>query len=189
MELTLVYSTQFGQAKKIMEVLADQWTQAGLICRLHSLADVQQTPRLLSEAQAAVLGAPIYFGAFDKAFTTVVTQHHAHLNSIPSAFFVVCFAAGSPQATDQVEVIKLSRQFLQQTRWDPHLTQGFAGALRYSQYGWFKRRFVHWIAKRAGVNSNIQQDLELTDWAEVQRFGNRFVDGLQGKPIENAKWL
>lgn len=189
MELTLVYSTRFGQAKKIMETLAQQWGQAGLSCQLLSVAEVRQAPERLSVAQAAVLGAPIYFGGFDPDFTKLVAHHQAHLNSIPSAFFVVCFAAGSPQATDQVEVIKLSRQFLRQTGWDPTLTQGFAGALRYSQYGWFKKRFVHWIAKRAGVRSDIRQDLEMTDWAQVQAFGDRFVDGLLGKPIENAKWL
>lgn len=189
MELTLVYSTRFGQAQKIMDTLAQQWTQVGLACRLHSVAEVQHDPELLSQAQAAVLGAPIYFGAFDPDFIKLVAQHHAHLNTIPSAFFVVCFAAGSPQATDQVEVIKLSRQFLRQTGWDPALTQGFAGALRYSQYGWFKKRFVHWIAKRAGVPSDIRHDLEMTDWAQVQAFGNRFIDGMLGKPIENAKWL
>jgi menaquinone-dependent protoporphyrinogen oxidase len=189
MELTLVYWTHFGQAKKIMHVLAEQWTAAGLVCHICSLEDVQREPRRLTEAQAVVVGAPIYFGAFDKAFTAFVNQHHELLNRIPSAFFVVCFAAGSPQATDQVEVIKLSRQFLRQTGWDPPLTQGFAGALRYSQYGWFKKRFVHWIAQRAGVPSDIQHDLEMTDWAEVRTFGQRFVDHLQGQPVENAKWL
>lgn len=189
MELTLVYASRFGQAKKIMLRLADQWTNLGLTCRLHSVAEVTREPERLSQAQAAVLGAPLYFGAFDAEFIQVAAQHHAHLNTIPSAFFVVCFAAGSPQATDQVEVIKLSRRFLRQTGWDPALTQGFAGALRYSQYGWFKKRFVHWIAKRAGVRSDIRQDLEMTDWAQVQAFGDRFVDGMLGKPIENAKWL
>jgi len=189
MEVSVVYATQFGQAKKIAEALQRQLQDVGFGCRLLASDEVQKQPELLSQAEAAILGAPIYFGKFDKEFTRLVAEHHAHLNAIPSAFFVVCFAAGSPQATDQVEVIKLSRQFLRQTNWEPQLTQGFAGALRYSQYGWFKKRFVHWIAKRAGLKSDINQDLEMTDWSEVQTFGNRFVDGLMGKPVEYAKWL
>lgn len=189
MELTLVYATRFGQAKKIMEVLGDQWTQAGLACRLHSLDEVQRQPQRLAEAAAAIVGAPIYYGAFDKRLTAVVSQHHRHLNAIPSAFFVVCFAAGSPQARDQVEAIKLSRQFLHQTGWDPPITDAFAGALRYSQYGWFQKRLVHWIAKKAGVHSNLKQDLELTNWADVKTFGQLFVDQLHGTPVEQGKWL
>lgn len=189
MELTLVYATRFGQAKKIMEFLAEQWTQAGLACRLHRFEEVQREPHRLTDARAVILGAPIYYGAFDKSLAKVLSHHHAHLNSIPTAFFAVCFAAGSPQARDQVEAIKLSRQFLRQTGWDPPITDAFAGALRYSQYGWFQKRLVHWIAKKAGVQSNLKQDLELTNWADVKTFGQRFVDQLHGTPVEQGKWL
>ena len=46
----------------------------------------------------------------------------------------------------------------------------FAGALVYTQYGWFKRRVMRVIARREGGDTDMTHDHEYTDWQAVEQF-------------------
>ncbi len=48
----------------------------------------------------------------------------------------------------------------------------FAGALRYSEYGWMMKRVMKSIARREGNDTDTSRDHEYTDWPAVDRFAN-----------------
>ena len=50
------------------------------------------------------------------------------------------------------------------------MTATFAGALRYSRYGWLKRRLMRSIARREGGDTDTSRDHVYTDWDAVDRF-------------------
>jgi len=184
MKVTLIYASRYGQAKKIAEFVAQVLEQSGLQPRMFSVPQALKQPDILADADAAILGSPLYFGAFDKQLAKFVVRNQTRLAQIPTAFFAVSFAIASPKAVDQMEVPRLSSEFLERCHWQPQLREGFAGALCYSRYGWFKKRFVHWIARKAGLSSDMEHDLELTDWDEVRLFAQRFVELLS--PAANS---
>jgi len=183
MKTLIAYASRHGQTQKIAAALRQQLQEVGIACQLLTCQELLVRREDLPLTTAVILGSPVYYGAYDRKFQAVVTRHRDHLNSVPTAFFSVCFGTGSSNQTERTTADEISAQFVQRTGWQPQLTHVFAGAIRYSQYGWFKKRLVYWMAKRAGLKTDLDRDLELTDWAQVQAFGNQFIDGLMGKPI------
>ena len=59
---------------------------------------------------------------------------------------------------------------LDRTGFDPDLVGLFAGALVYTQYGWFKRRVMRVIARREDGDTDTSHDHEYTDWQSVEQF-------------------
>ena len=56
------------------------------------------------------------------------------------------------------------------------LTTQIAGALKYTQYDFFKRIIMKMISKKEGRTTNTSQDYEYTNWNLVKEFVNRFAD-------------
>lgn len=183
MKTLIAFASRYGQTQKIAATLRQQLVDVGLDCQLTPCRELLGQRDLLISSSAVILGSPIYYGAIDRDLEQFVSRYHEQLNVVPSALFTVCFGASSTKQTDQATAQDSIARFLQRTGWQPRLQRTFAGALRYSQYGWFKKRLVYWIAKRGGLVSRLDQDLELTDWEQVHAFGNQFIDGLLGKPI------
>jgi menaquinone-dependent protoporphyrinogen oxidase len=52
----------------------------------------------------------------------------------------------------------------------PSRTAAFAGALRYSEYGWVTQRVMRSIARREGNATDMTRDHEYTDWEAVEQF-------------------
>jgi menaquinone-dependent protoporphyrinogen oxidase len=52
----------------------------------------------------------------------------------------------------------------------PDLLAMFAGAIKYSQYGWVMKRVMRSIARREGNDTDMTRDHEYTDWDAVDRF-------------------
>jgi menaquinone-dependent protoporphyrinogen oxidase len=66
----------------------------------------------------------------------------------------------------------------------PDVVATFAGALRYSRYGWLKRRLMRSIARREGGDTDTSHDHVYTDWDAVDRFAvdvRRVTDEVAGR--------
>jgi menaquinone-dependent protoporphyrinogen oxidase len=183
MKTLIAFASRYGQTQKIAAALQQQLVDVGIDCRLTTCRELLGRHDFLTESSAVILGSPTYYGAMDRDLERLVSRYRDQLNVVPSALFTVCFGVSSTQETDQAASRDASARFLQRTGWNPQLMRVFAGALRYSKYGWFKKRLVHWMAKRSGLVTPMDQDLELTDWTQAQAFGNQFIHGLMGKPI------
>lgn len=183
MKTLIAFASRYGQTQKIAAALQQQLVDVGVDCQLTTCRELLGRRDFLSSSSAVILGSPIYYGAIDRDLERLVSRYRDPLNVVPSALFTVCFGASSTQEAEQAAARGSSARFLQRTGWQPRLTRVFAGALRYSKYGWIKKRLVYWMAKRGGLVTSMDQDLELTDWTQVHAFGNQFIDGLMGKPI------
>jgi menaquinone-dependent protoporphyrinogen oxidase len=183
MKTLIAYASRYGQTQKIAAALQSQLVGVGVDSQLMTCRELLGRCDFLSSSSAVILGSPIYYGAMDRDLERLVSRYRDPLNMAPSALFTVCLGASSTKESEQAAAQDSGASFLQRTGWQPQLTRVFAGALRYSQYGWLRKRLVHWMATRSGVVSRMDQDLELTDWTQVHAFGNQFIDGLMGKPI------
>jgi menaquinone-dependent protoporphyrinogen oxidase len=55
------------------------------------------------------------------------------------------------------------------------MTTQIAGALKYTQYDFFKRLIMKMIAKREGQTTDTSKDYEYTDWNAVKKFTLEFA--------------
>ena len=77
-------------------------------------------------------------------------------------------------------------RFTKETGWQPTITKIVAGALLYTQYGWFKRMAMKWMASRAGGDTDTSRDYVYTDWADLATFAARFAHTVDARPVAAA---
>ena len=79
---------------------------------------------------------------------------------MPSAFFSVCLAVASDIPEEHKEAENITVELLKQTGWKPLMTKQIAGALKYTQYDFFKRLIMKMIAKKEGRTTDTSHDYE-----------------------------
>ena len=100
---------------------------------------------------------------------------------MPGAFFSVSLAAASGLEDEHREVQKIATDFLEQTGWKQLMTSQIAGALKYTEYDYFKRLIMKMISKKEGGATDTSQDYEYTNWDEVTKFVNEFANKISEK--------
>ncbi len=172
MKLLIVYGTTEGQTRKIALFMADVLQNAG-----HTviIVDASEDPPDPKGYDAVLIGASIHMHKYQSAVSHYITHHAAQLNTMPGAFFSVCLAVASDLEDEHREAEKIASDFLAQTGWNPLMTTQVAGALKYTQYDFFKRLIMKMISKREGHTTDTSQDYEYTDWDGVQTFVTAFA--------------
>jgi menaquinone-dependent protoporphyrinogen oxidase len=117
-----------------------------------------------------IVGDSIHGSHHSKALTRYVHDHVAVLNKLPAALFQVSLTSVNPDDEHTASAQGLVQELLEHTGFDPDLVGLFAGALVYTQYGWFKRRVMRAISRREGGDTDMAHDHEYTDWQAVEQF-------------------
>jgi menaquinone-dependent protoporphyrinogen oxidase len=171
----VAYATTEGHTRTIAERIADVTTQRGATV---TLVDVADPPADLDVASydAVVVGGSIHAGHHQDALSRFVAAHRDALERAPSAFFSVSLTAASDDAESRRVVDDYLVEFLNDVAWTPDRTASFAGALKYSEYGVFKRLLMRRIARGFGGDADASRDYEYTDWDAVERFAGDVVD-------------
>ena len=173
MKVLIVYGTTEGHTRKIARFMEDVLQDAG---HKASIADATEEPPNPKDYDAIIIGGSIHIHKYQSAVTHYITQYVDALNNMPGAFFSVCLAVASDMEEEHREAEKITNDFLQQTGWKPLNTIQIAGALKYSQYDFFKRILMKMIAKREGRATDTSKDYEYTDWNAVREFVNAFAE-------------
>ena len=178
MKFLVLYSTVEGQSRKIAEAVASH-----IEARSHfvELTDANQVGSAdPGTSDRAILCAPVHVGRYPTAFVHYVRNWRAILNSIPTAFISVSLAIASTDDAEKAEARSYSVNLSEETGWNPQSVLHCAGALKYSEYDFFKR----WMLKRISAAENgpidPRHDYELTNWTEVKHFVDDFIDELSG---------
>jgi menaquinone-dependent protoporphyrinogen oxidase len=172
MKVLIVYGTSEGQTRKIARFMEDVWQDAG---HKVSIADAADEPPSPGEYDAIIIGASIHIHKYQSAVAHYINLHIDVLNKMPAAFFSVCLSIASGMEEEHVEARKIASDFVEQAGWKPSITTSIAGALKYTQYDFFKRLLMKMIAKREGHITDTSQDYEYTDWNAVKEFINEFA--------------
>lgn len=107
---------------------------------------------------ALIVGASVHYGRHPGWLRKALTGQ-------PTAFYSVSLSANPDYAA----------KFLCRAGWQPRLVASFVGALKYSRYGWFKRRLVQAFARMGGHSTDASRDHDYTDWVAVERFAGDFA--------------
>ena len=183
MKILIVYGTTEGQTRTISHFMEGVLKDAGHDV---TVADAAGTPPSPSTYDAVIIGASIHIHKYQSAVLNYINRHIEALKKMPGAFFSVCLAVASELEKEHKEAQKIATDFLERLGWKPVMTTQVAGALKYTQYGFFTRLIMKSIAKREGRTTDTSRDYEYTDWNAVREFVKEFAVRIKIHPIETG---
>ena len=174
MNILILFATKEGQTEKIAhfiaEVILHHGHQATTQLGEHLPNDFSTDP-----FDGAIIGGSIHMGKYPGYLKKFIIEHSEWLNQVPSAFFTVCMAINSANEKEQTDARSFGPNFVKDTNWQPNLMETFAGAVKYTQYGFITRKIMQIISKKEGGNTDTSQDHEYTNWEAVTQFAERFL--------------
>jgi menaquinone-dependent protoporphyrinogen oxidase len=174
MNIVILYATVEGQTRKIAQSVASFFEGRGWHVALANVNDMMEFG--LERPDAAILLAPVHAGRYPTPFFHFVHQERDWLNSVPSAFVSVCLSIVSDLPEEREEATNYPEALLAETGWTPFSVHNAAGALRFTEYDFFKRWMAHRLSKTiSGVEEAPNGDKEFTDWAALEHFCAQFA--------------
>lgn len=172
--ITVVYGTNEGQTSKIAHHVAKIAERHG------QRPDVLHAAELPSDFDieaygAAIVAASVHEGRHQPYVETFCREHRDWLAHHPSMFLSVSLTAAHPELEAQAETQGYVDLFAQTTGWHPPHVGRIAGALRYTEYAWWKRMLVRSIARDKGDPTDVKSDHELTDWHALDQLTQEFL--------------
>ncbi|QDG51788.1 menaquinone-dependent protoporphyrinogen IX dehydrogenase [Persicimonas caeni] len=173
--IAIIYGTTEGHTRKICEHIAqtlrDHDDQVEIV-----LGSEFDDAFELSDFDGVIVGGSLHAGTHQRYIRAFVDEHLEELQSMPSAFFSVSLSAASEDTRDDAQ--GALDTFLEETGWTPEQAEIVAGALKYTEYNWFKRFAMKKISASSGGDTDTSQDYEYTDWEQLSRFAEAFHERL-----------
>ncbi|WP_371036711.1 flavodoxin domain-containing protein [Rhodosalinus sp. FB01] len=165
MRLLIVYATTEGQTRKIARFCADRLSQSGHSVELLPAADAEgiDWPRIAG----AILAGSVHMGRVQEGLERFAAAHAVDLGARPSLFLQVSLAAAGDDPEERADIERIAGDFCARTGWQPDRTLQVAGAFRFTQYDFFRRWAMRWIASQKGERIRPGEDREYTDWTEL----------------------
>ena len=163
----IIYSSVDGQTLKICNKLKNSLQQSNPNIVLFSIDDFNED---VSHYDKLIIGASIRYGVHNKKVIDFINTHKKQLDSIKTAFFSVNLVARKSEKSTPATnpyVIK----FFKTIDWTPTVVEVFAGKLDYKKYPYFDRimiQFIMWMTKGP---TNVNTEIEYTNWEKVKKFG------------------
>lgn len=172
------FATIEGQTRKIAEAVASTIEAAGHRALLFDITSGGEYA--LGHPEAAILCAPVHAARYPAAFAAFVRQEASWLNSIPSAFVSISMLIRSEFEEEREEATHFPDTLLQESGWKPGVIHHAAGALRYTEYDFFKRWIIRRMAEHENAPTDVSRDHEFTDWAALSAFVTAFLAAAKG---------
>lgn len=173
-DTAIIYATKEGQTENIARRIADRLQKMDRdvdLLDLHTAVDRES----MDNYDGIVVGASVHIGAFPGAVGAFIDRHRDALSDATAAFFSVSLSAADESAETRQEAQTMADELFKEHNWTPEMTASFAGALRFSQYGFVKKMLMKMVARRQFEGRiDTSRDHEFTDWDAVDDFVDRF---------------
>jgi len=173
--ILVVYGTTEGQTRKIAEFIANTIRAHGIEVETVDSATEHAT-QLRRPPGAAIVCASLHQHRYQSSVLHFVRHNRTWLAEIPTAFVSVSLTAVLTDEPSRDELRKAAESFFDEARWTPDVTLHVPGALRYTEYDYFKRLVMKLIARHHGGDTDTSRDHEYTDWDALTRFVQNFLD-------------
>jgi menaquinone-dependent protoporphyrinogen oxidase len=173
MKLMIIYATIEGQTRKIAERIAAHAEEKGHAAALMNVNAAQEFG--LEKPDAVILAAPIHAARYPTPFVDFVHREKDWLNALPSAFVSVTLSIDSEHDDERAAAANFPETLKAETGWRPKAVHNAAGALRFTEYDFFKRWMMRRIAEAEGAPTD-RGDVEFTDWRLLDDFVDAFLD-------------
>ena len=174
MRVLMVYGTTEGHTREICNFAARVLREQGTPTTVEEAGNDPSHPDP-EDYDVVFLAASLHVGRFQPRLTEYARTHHAVLNGRRCAFISVSLSAAGENPDDWEGLEQCLVRFEHETLWTPCAVHHAAGAIRYSQYDFFKRLTLKHIAARRGQRTVTSRDYDLTDYEALTRFVTDFV--------------
>lgn len=173
--ILVAYGTVEGQTRKIAEFIAERLRVRGHRVDLVDTA-APAAEQVTPVYQAAILAGPLHQHRHPASLLAFARHNHAWLAAMPVALVSVSLAAAMAEDMDaRLEAQRLADAFAAECGLRPLAVRCIAGALKYTQYDYFKRLLMRMIARQSGGSTDTSKDHEYTKWDEVEAFVDEFL--------------
>ncbi len=173
MKIAVIFASVEGHTRKIAETIAARLTDQGIDVELMDL----RQPGLpgFEGYDGAILAAPIHIGKYPGPFEAFVKAWKSELMSIPTAFVSVSLSIASDASSEKEESARYPDGLEKRTGWKADRVHHAAGALKYTEYDFFKRYMMRRISRMEGDPTDTSTDHEFTDWDALTGFVSGFL--------------
>lgn len=183
MKLLIAYGTTEGQTRKICHFLNEEAVKNGHSVSLIDTVNSQnQSPE---DFDAAIVAASVHTGNYQTSIEHYVQKHREALSKIPAILLSVSLTAATDEPESWKELEHISDKFFEKTGWKPTHVEQVAGALKYSEYNFFKKFIMRMIAQKSGGDVDTSADYEYTDWKQVKNVLTQIEQNLTASGINN----
>jgi menaquinone-dependent protoporphyrinogen oxidase len=173
--ILVAYGTTEGQTRKIAEFIAERVRIRGHRVDLVDTA----TPAARQVApvyQAAIVGGSLHQHRHQRSLEHFLRDNRVWLAALPLGMFSVSLAAALDDADSRREARRLLDELADDSGLKPCSVRCIAGALKYTQYDYLKRQLMRMIARHHDRSADTSSDVEYTDWGDVERFVDEFLE-------------
>lgn len=174
MRIILIYATVEGHTRSVARHVETYLTEAD---HTVDLVDATHPPESIpiDSIDAVICAGPIHIGTFPAPLRRFVRSHARELMARPGAFVTVSLTAASDDAREWDELNGSVNAFSDETGWWPVSVHNAAGALKYSEYDYFRKWMMRRIADKHQHPTDASQDYEFTDWGALDMFLDGFL--------------
>jgi len=178
----IVYGTKEGQTAKIANKIVDVVHQRGHQVDIYDARKIPATFQF-DGYTGALIGSSIHMLQWSSPAIQFVRRYKTQLDKTPSAFFSVSMTAASATPEERSKLDPYVQKFFDKTGWRPKIVGNFAGSLAYTKYGFLTRWFMQRVQKAKGDGAEIDtsHDIEFTDWKQVTKFADDFINQFETK--------
>jgi menaquinone-dependent protoporphyrinogen oxidase len=177
MRVLICYATTDGQTRKIAEYVGDLVRKKGHDVDMFDANMVEGLE--ISRFDAAIFAGSVHMGRYQAALVHQIRRWCQALKVLPVAFVSVSLSAGSKDPHVRAEVDECAQHMLNEAGVKPVVIFHVAGAIRFSQYDFFRRWIMRLAAKQMEGSVVPGEDQEYTDWDAVTRFVDEFLAKLR----------
>jgi menaquinone-dependent protoporphyrinogen oxidase len=173
MVILVLFSTTEGHTRKLAQFVAARLRGCGHKVELHDATDLDLPDA--ARFDAALFLASVHLGRYQRSLVELVRKYHDTLNLMPSAFISVSLSAAGDNLSDLAGIRECIDRLQRETLWHPGAVHHAGGAMRFSAYGFFTKLAIGYIARRRGKSVKTSEDYDLTDYAALETFIDRFA--------------
>lgn len=178
MRILIVYGTTEGHTRALCHFAARALSDAGFPTAVQP-AGSGRSPPVPTPYDAVILAASIHVGRYQPPLVAYAREQHEVLNAKPAAFISVSLSAAGITPPDWETCDDCIARFEHETLWTPKAVHKAAGAIRYSQYDFFKKLALKFIAAERGLPIATSRDYDLTDYDALRQFVTGFASEVQ----------
>jgi len=176
MRVLMVFGTTEGHTLELCQFAARELRDNGYPTAVESAGPDASHPDP-RPYDVVFLAASLHVGHYQPPLVAYARTHHDELNRRRSAFISVSLSAAGVNPDDWEGIEQCVSRFTHETLWTPNAVHHAAGAIRYSQYDFFKRLALKSIARERGHKTETSRDYDLTDYDALRQFVLGFVTG------------
>ena len=176
MKILIAFGSSEGQTRKIAKYIAEKIGGEG---HEPDIYDCGRRPhgREVASYDAIIIAASVHQEDHQESAVAFAVAHREQLEAKPSAFISVSLSAAFENGAKDAQ--RYIERFTEATGWQPAVCLMTGGALKLSEYDFFKEQIIRYVVMAGRDVPADRKDWEFTDWAALDAFLAKFLADAQ----------